>query len=93
MVQATVRELSGKDGFAGKEPSGGRAFGVCIAQGRWGPGMRWVGPALAGRRGAAAQLVGVTDEVAVVGAQVVAEAEGSRPVTLAGLTLAGGFPG
>lgn len=49
------------------------------------------GPGLAGRCGATAQLVGVTDEVAVVGAQVVAEAEGGRPVTLAGLTLAGGF--
>lgn len=93
MVQAAVRELSGKDGFAGKEPSGGRAFGVCVAPGPWGRGVGRVGPALAGRCGAAAQLVGVTDEVAVVGAQVVAEAEGGLPVTLAGLTLAGGFPG
>lgn len=88
MVQATVWELSGRDGLAGKEFSGGRAHGGSAVQA---PGYRGRrrGQALAGRRGAAAQLVGVADEVAVVGAQVAAEAEGSRPVTLAGLALAG----
>lgn len=96
MVQATVWEVSGRDGCAGKEFSGRSAFGVSAAQawGHWRPGAeRRRGPGLAGRCGATAQLVGVTDEVAVVGTQVVAEAEGGRPVTLAGLTLAGGSAG
>lgn len=45
--------------------------------------------ALAGWAGACAQLVGVADVFAVVGVQVLAKAECSRLVTLAGLLLAG----
>lgn len=46
--------------------------------------------ALAGWGRSGAQLVGVTGIFAVVGAQVVAKAESSPLVTLAGLFLAGG---
>lgn len=94
MVQARVWELSGRDGFAGKEFSRGRAFGAHVPQGRGyssrrrGPGRR--STASAGRGGSGAQLVGVTGIFAVVGAQVVAKAECSSLVTLAGLLLAGG---
>lgn len=59
---------------------------------RWGPGeatgRRW-GTASAGRGGSCAKLVGVMDVFAVVGAQVLAKAECSHLVTLAGLSLAG----
>lgn len=51
------------------------------------------GTALAGWAGACAQLVGVMGVFAVVGVQVLAKAECSRPVTLAGLLLAGSSAG
>lgn len=92
---------SGWDGFAGKECSRRRAFGANVPQAwgcsNWRRGLRGPqgggGTALAGWAGACAQLVGVMGVFAVVGVQVLAKAECSRPVTLAGLLLAGSSAG
>lgn len=96
-VQTTVWELSGMGLQVRNFLAGGLVVSLLprprgYSSWRRGAGRRW-GQALAGRRGAAAQLVGVADVAAVVGVQVAAEAEGSPPVTLAGLTLAGGSAG
>lgn len=96
MVQATVWELSGVGrGCVRKDFLEGEPLVSVLPR----PGPLEVRPsaevglALAGRCGAAAQCVGIAHEVAVVGAQVLAEAEGSSPVTLTGLTLADGSAG
>lgn len=80
-------EMFQKDGLGAWVP---QAWGYSSR--KWGArkatGRRW-GTASAGRGGPCAQLVGVVGVFAVVGAQVLAEAECSRLVTLAGLSLAG----